>query len=76
MAACSISTPPAASSSVTARTSTSSLTPFTEVGELLYRLEHHNDVSALAEIGTIAEKFIRFWRIKSDVIGPAPRTVI
>jgi competence protein ComFC len=31
----------------------------TEVGELLYRLKYRNDASALDEIGTVAEKFIR-----------------
>ena len=46
----------------------------TEVGELLYRLKYRNDASALEEIGTIAEKFIRTWRIKFDVIVPAPPT--
>lgn len=46
----------------------------TEVGELLYRLKYRNDASALEEIGTIAEKFIRSWRIKFDVIVPAPPT--
>jgi competence protein ComFC len=46
----------------------------TEVGELLYRLKYRNDASALEEIGTVAEKFIRSWRIKFDVIVPAPPT--
>lgn len=46
----------------------------TEVGELLYRLKYRNDASALEEIGTIAEEFIRSWRIKFDVIVPAPPT--
>jgi competence protein ComFC len=46
----------------------------TEVGELLYRLKYRNDASAVEEIGTIAEKFIRTWRIKFDVIVPAPPT--
>ena len=46
----------------------------TEVGELLYRLKYRNDASALAEIGTVAERFIRSWRIKFDVIVPAPPT--
>ena len=46
----------------------------TEVGELLYRLKYRNDASAIEEIGTIAEKFIRTWRIKFDVIVPAPPT--
>lgn len=46
----------------------------TEVGELLYRLKYRNDASALAEIGTTAEKFIRIWHIKFDVIVPAPPT--
>jgi len=46
----------------------------TEVGELLYRLKYRNDASALDEIGTVAEKFIRSWRIKFDVIVPAPPT--
>lgn len=46
----------------------------TEVGELLYRLKYRNDASALEEIGTVAEKFIRTWRIKFDVIVPAPPT--
>lgn len=46
----------------------------TEVGELLYRLKYRSDVSALDEIGAVAEKFIRSWRIKFDVIVPAPPT--
>ena len=46
----------------------------TEVGELLYRLKYRNDGTALEEIGTVAEKFIRSWRIKFDVIVPAPPT--
>ena len=46
----------------------------TEVGELLYRLKYRNDPSALEEIGVVAEKFIRTWRIKFDVIVPAPPT--
>ena len=46
----------------------------TEVGELLYRLKYRNDASAIEEIGAIAEKFIRSWRIKFDVIVPAPPT--
>lgn len=46
----------------------------TEVGELLYRLKYRNDASAIEEIGTVAEKFIRSWRIKFDVIVPAPPT--
>ena len=46
----------------------------TEMGELLYRLKYRNDVSTLDEIGTIAEKFIRSWRIKFDAIVPAPPT--
>ncbi len=46
----------------------------TEVGELLCRLKYRNDVSALEEIGAVAEKFIRSWRIKFDVIVPAPPT--
>lgn len=46
----------------------------TEVGELLYRLKYRNDATALEEIGTVAEKFIRSWRIKFDVIVPAPPT--
>ena len=46
----------------------------TEVGDLLYRLKYRNDASALEEIGTVAEKFIRSWRITFDVIVPAPPT--
>jgi competence protein ComFC len=46
----------------------------TEVGDLLYRLKYRNDPSALEEIGIVAEKFIRSWRIKFDVIVPAPPT--
>jgi len=46
----------------------------TEVGDLLYRLKYRNDPSALEEIGVVAEKFIRSWRIKFDVIVPAPPT--
>jgi predicted amidophosphoribosyltransferase len=46
----------------------------TEVGELLYRLKYRNDASALDEIGDVAEKSIRSWRIKFDVIVPAPPT--
>lgn len=46
----------------------------TEVGELLYRLKYQNDASALDEIGAVAETFIRSWRIKFDVIVPAPPT--
>lgn len=46
----------------------------TEVGELLYRLKYRNDASALDEIGAVAEKFIRSWRIKFDLIVPAPPT--
>jgi predicted amidophosphoribosyltransferase len=46
----------------------------TEVGELLYRLKYRNDASALDEIGDVAEKFIRSWRIEFDVIVPAPPT--
>ncbi|HEX7809237.1 MAG TPA: phosphoribosyltransferase family protein [Thermoanaerobaculia bacterium] len=46
----------------------------TEVGDLLYRLKYRNDASALEEIGAVAEKFIRSWRIKFDVIVPAPPT--
>ena len=46
----------------------------TEVGELLYRLKYRNDASALEEIGTVAEQFIRSWRIEFDVIVPAPPT--
>lgn len=46
----------------------------TEVGDLLYRLKYRNDATALEEIGIVAEKFIRSWRIKFDVIVPAPPT--
>lgn len=46
----------------------------TEVGELLYRLKYRADASALAEIGAVAEKFIRAWRVAFDVIVPAPST--
>ncbi|MEA2465071.1 MAG: hypothetical protein QOJ98_2818 [Acidobacteriota bacterium] len=46
----------------------------TEVGELLYRLKYRNDATALEEIGTVVEKFIRSWRINFDVIVPAPPT--
>ena len=46
----------------------------TEVGELLYRLKYRNDASALAEIGAVAEEFMRSWRVKFDVIVPAPPT--
>ena len=46
----------------------------TEVGDLLYRLKYRNDPSALEEIGAVAEKFIRSWRINFDVIVPAPPT--
>jgi competence protein ComFC len=46
----------------------------TEVGELLYRLKYRSDASALDEIGAVAEKLIRSWRIKFDVIVPAPPT--
>ena len=46
----------------------------TEIGDLLYRLKYRNDPSALEEIGVVAEKFIRSWRIKFDVIVPAPPT--
>jgi competence protein ComFC len=46
----------------------------TEVGDLLYRLKYRNDPSALEEIGVVAEKFIRSWRIRFDVIVPAPPT--
>lgn len=44
------------------------------MGELLYRLKYRNDASALDEIGAVAEKFIRSWRIKFDVTAPAPPT--
>jgi predicted amidophosphoribosyltransferase len=46
----------------------------TEVGELLYRLKYRSDASALDEIGTVAEEFIRSWGIRFDVIVPAPPT--
>jgi competence protein ComFC len=46
----------------------------TEVGELLYRLKYRNDSSAIAEIGAVAENFIRSWGISFDVIVPAPPT--
>lgn len=46
----------------------------TDVGELLYRLKYRSDASALEEIGSVAEKFIRSWRIEFDVIVPAPPT--
>ena len=46
----------------------------TDMGELLYRLKYRNDASALEEIGAVAEKFIRSWRIEFDVIVPAPPT--
>jgi competence protein ComFC len=46
----------------------------TDVGELLYRLKYQNDASALPEIGAVAEKFIRSWKIQFDVIVPAPPT--
>ena len=46
----------------------------TDVGDLLYRLKYRNDPSALDEIGTVAEKFIRSWSIQFDVIVPAPPT--
>ena len=46
----------------------------TEMGELLYRLKYRNDASAVEEIGAVAEKFIRSWRITFDVIVPAPPT--
>jgi competence protein ComFC len=48
----------------------------TEVGELLYRLKYRNDVSAIGEIGDVAEQFIRSWRIEFDIIVPAPPTRI
>jgi competence protein ComFC len=44
----------------------------TDVGELLYRLKYQNDASAIGEIGEVAEKFIRTWRIQFDLIVPAP----
>ena len=46
----------------------------TDVGELLYRLKYQSDPSAIEEIGAVAEKFIRAWRIQFDVIVPAPPT--
>jgi predicted amidophosphoribosyltransferase len=46
----------------------------TEVGELLYRLKYRNDATAVAEIGAVAEQFIRSWRIQFDIIVPAPPT--
>jgi len=46
----------------------------TEVGELLYRLKYRSDASAIEEIGAVAEKFIRSWRVTFDVIVPAPPT--
>lgn len=46
----------------------------TEVGELLYRLKYRSDASAVEEIGAVAEKFIRAWRVRFDVIVPAPPT--
>lgn len=46
----------------------------TDVGELLYRLKYQSDPSAIKEIGVVAEKFIRSWRIEFDVIVPAPPT--
>lgn len=46
----------------------------TEVGELLYRLKYRGDTTAIQEIGTVAEHFIRSWRIEFDVIVPAPPT--
>jgi len=46
----------------------------TDVGELLYRLKYQSDASAVGEIGAVAEKFIRAWRIQFDVIVPAPPT--
>jgi competence protein ComFC len=46
----------------------------TEVGDLLYRLKYRNDPSAIEEIGAVAEKFIRSWRVDFDVIVPAPPT--
>jgi competence protein ComFC len=48
----------------------------TEVGELLYRLKYRNDVSAIGEIGDVAEQFIRSWQIEFDIIVPAPPTRI
>lgn len=46
----------------------------TEVGELLFRLKYRTDASALEEIGNVAERFIRSWRVTFDVIVPAPPT--
>lgn len=46
----------------------------TEVGELLYRLKYRSDASALDEIGTAAEDFIRSWGVTFEVIVPAPPT--
>ncbi|HEV2721978.1 MAG TPA: phosphoribosyltransferase family protein [Thermoanaerobaculia bacterium] len=46
----------------------------TDVGELLYRLKYRSDASALEEIGAVAEKFIRAWRVTFDVIVPVPPT--
>src|SRR5207248_4637973 len=37
-------------------------------------LKYRNDASALDEIGAVAEKFIRSWRVRFDVIVPAPPT--
>lgn len=44
------------------------------MGELLYRLKYRNDASALEEIGTVAEEFIRSWGIEFNLIVPAPPT--
>lgn len=41
---------------------------------MLYRLKYRNAPSAIEEIGAVVEKFIRSWRIKFDVIVPAPPT--
>jgi competence protein ComFC len=41
---------------------------------LLYRLKYRSDASAVEEIGAVAEKFIRSWRIDFDIIVPAPPT--
>jgi len=46
----------------------------TDVGNLLYRLKYQSDASAIGEIGAVAEKFIRAWRVHFDVIVPAPPT--
>ena len=46
----------------------------TEVGELLYRLKYRSYASSLDEIGAVAEKFIRSWRVTFHVIVPAPPT--